>query len=424
MNTTRREFVNAAGGLAIGAALAPGMQAAPETKNVSRTKKGTLLAVYLRGGADPLGVIVPFADPNLTRWRPSLSLPGPDDPGPHRLLPLDGTFGLNPNMKAVHAMYERGYCAPIVCVGSPHGTRSHFDAQDFMERGAPGQKLISTGWLNRYLEATKSKHDANLRAISLQPLLPRSMRGPYSVLARPDGKTDLALDTYARLYPGSAMNKKKPTKSGPLGSQTRGVIQQFGTRTIEQLRELQQVLEKSPSAKVKYPRSEFARLLADLAKVIKADRGLEVTALDYGGWDHHINEGPANGQLGKMLFDVSESLGAFYEDLGSAGERVCVLVMSEFGRTVKENGNQGTDHGHGGFMLAIGSMVQGKKVHGHWGGLAESQLYENRDLPVHTDFRVIFAEVLDGLLQFDGIKEGLFPEYTPQSPPLALIRAA
>ncbi|MEX2188363.1 MAG: DUF1501 domain-containing protein, partial [Pirellulales bacterium] len=385
--------------------------------------KPTLIVVYLRGGADPLGVVVPFADRNLTRWRPSLALPGPDGVGPNRVLPLDDTFGFNPNMSELHAMYERGYCAPIVCVGSPHGTRSHFDAQDFMERGAPGTKLISTGWLNRYLDATRKSDDANLRAISLQPLLPRAMRGKYAVLAKPDQKAELALATYEKAYPrGKA--KESTAKADVLGEQTRNAIKQFGARTVEQLRELQNVLEQTPATSVKYPGSTFARQLRDIAKVIKADRGLEVTAVDYGGWDHHINEGPATGQLGRMLGDVSASLGAFFEDLGAAGKNVLVLAMSEFGRTVKENGNQGTDHGHGGFMLAFGSMLNGKQVYGKWTGLEESQLYEQRDLPVHTDFRVVFAETLKALFDYDGIKEGLFPEYTTASEPLGFMSDA
>jgi uncharacterized protein (DUF1501 family) len=165
--------------------------------------------------------------------------------------------------------------------------------------------------------------------------------------------------------------------------------------------------------------------MRDLAKIIKAKRGLEVTALEYGGWDHHINEGPVNGELGKKLSDVSGAIGAFVSDLGpKTMENVCVLVMSEFGRTVKENGNKGTDHGHGGFMLAIGGPLVGKNVYGKWTGLSEDQLYERRDLPAHTDFRVVFAETLKGVFRFDGIKEGLFPEYTVSSPPLDFMRTA
>jgi hypothetical protein len=163
--------------------------------------------------------------------------------------------------------------------------------------------------------------------------------------------------------------------------------------------------------------------MRDIAKIIKANRGLEVTALDYGGWDHHINEGPADGELGRKLADVSGSLGAFVDDLGpELIQHVLVLVMSEFGRTVRENGNKGTDHGHGGFMLAVGGRLNGGNVYGKWTSLNENDLYERRDLPVHTDFRVAFAESLHGLFGFDGIKLGLFPEYTPESPPLGSCR--
>jgi uncharacterized protein (DUF1501 family) len=188
------------------------------------------------------------------------------------------------------------------------------------------------------------------------------------------------------------------------------------------LAELNAILDQPQQGTAKYPQSTFGRQLRDIAKVIKANRGLEVTALDYGGWDHHINEGPIDGQLGKNLADVSASVGAFVNDLGPAAmEHVLILIMSEFGRTVKENGNRGTDHGHGGFMLAVGGRLNGKKVYGKWTGLEDNQLYQSRDLPVHTDFRDVFAETLKGVFKFDAIKAGLFPRYRPQTPPLDFI---
>jgi uncharacterized protein (DUF1501 family) len=416
MNPLRRQFLGQMGACAAGAAIA----AAAPRKTARKDSTPTLIAVYLRGGADALAAVVPFADKHLRSWRPSLAMPDPASTEPNHLLALDDTFAFNPNWKDLHKIHDAGYCAPLVCVGSPHPTRSHFDAQDFMERGAPGEKLISTGWLNRYLRETASDDDANLRAISLQPLLPRALRGPFAVLARPDDKAQLAMATYARLYA-----REKPSSSSAkkhaLGEETRQAVAEFGARTIEQLRELHQVLEQSPAPTVKYPASHFARQLADIAKVIKANRGLEVTAIDYGGWDHHIDEGPVTGQLGKMLADVSASTAAFFEDLAGAGKNVVMLVMTEFGRTVKENGNRGTDHGHGGFMLAIGGRVQGKRVYGKWSGLDEDNLYDRRDLPVHTDFRVVFAEVLRALFDFDATKAGLFPGYVADAPPMGFM---
>lgn len=420
MNSSRREFVQQAGVTALGAAAlasaAPRMASAAPTPPARQAP--TLIAVYLRGGADMLGTVVPYGDKNYPKVHPTIAVPDPESKAARRALPLDDTFGFNPNMKALHALYEKGLCVPIVCVGSPHSTRSHFDAQDFMERGSPGQKMVTTGWLNRYLQATRTAGDANLRAVSLQSLLPRSLRGAFPVLAKPDQKAELALGMYSQLYRKSGPGPSATTS----GQDTKKTIESLGARTIEQLSELTHVLEKAPPPIAKYPESGFGRQMRDLAKIIKAKRGLEVTALDYSGWDHHINEGPIDGQLGKKVGDVSDSIGAFVDDLGpQLMKNVLVLVMSEFGRTVRENANHGTDHGHGGFMLAVGGRVNGKKVHGKWTGLEANKLYDQRDLPVHTDFRVVFAAALQGTFGFDGIKEGLFPEYTPDSPPLDLL---
>jgi uncharacterized protein (DUF1501 family) len=424
MTTTRRTFIQSAGACALGTTaigLAPRLSAAPAQRANSAVQP-TLVAVYLRGGADALSTVVPFADKNYPKLRPTLAIPGPDHKGKDHALPLDDQFGFNPNMSALHNLYKAGLCVPIVCVGSPHPTRSHFDAQDFMERGAPGMKMIGTGWLNRYLSDTRTTRDANLRAISLQSLLPRSLRGEFPVLAKPEQNADLAMQVYSQLYPHQDNMPKRPV-GNVVGSQTKAEIVEFGARTIDQLWELNAILKESPPPAAKYPNSGFAHELRDVAKVIKANRGLEVTAIDYGGWDDHIAEGPLDGQMARRLGDVSDSIGAFVEDLGpNLMDHVLVLVMSEFGRQVQENGNKGCDHGHGGFMLVIGGRLNGKKVYGRWEGLDDSHLYERRDLAVTTDFRVVFAETLQGLYKFDGIKQKLFPEYTPTSKPLDFLK--
>lgn len=426
MGSTRREFLQQTGATVLGAAAysqAVSAQAPAASRAAPQTP--TLIAVYLRGGADPLCTIVPYADSDYPRHRPTLAVPGPDSKSTNKVLPLDATFGFNPNLKHLYALYQKGLCAPVVCVGSPHPTRSHFDAQDFMERGAPGLRHVMDGWLNRYLQETRTAKDANLRAVSLQSLLPRSLRGDYPVLARPDQKADLALAVYSKLYP-QMKGRPSSTPASPVrGQQTKQHVQELGARTIEQLVELNQILDRPSGTTARYPESGFGRQMRDIAKLIKSRRGLEITALDYGGWDHHVNEGPINGQLGQKLEDVGATLGAFVEDLGpQLVKNVLVLVMSEFGRTVKENNNQGTDHGHGGFMLAVGGKVSGKRVYGKWHGLATKDLYEQRDLPVTTDFRGVFAEALQALFDFDGIKLGLFPEYTTVSPPLGLLQAS
>jgi len=424
MITTRRELLEQTGLalVASGAAHALTGSAATAAPVKRPAATPTLIIIYLRGGADALSIVVPYQDKDYFRHRPSLAMTQPRSSA-GAVLPLDDQFGFNPNLKELHELYEQGICAPIVAVGSPHGTRSHFDAQDFMERGAPGLKNVATGWLNRYLQDTKTSKDANLRAVSLQPLLPRSLRGAYPVLARPEQKADQAMALYSQLYVDQPVRMTGNPKGGQQG--TKMAVQEFGARTIEQLYELNGVLDDPDSSSVKFPETGFGRQMRDIAKLIKAQHGLQVTALDYGGWDHHIDEGPVTGQLGKKLADVSGSLGAFAKDLGSEHlKNTLVLVMSEFGRTAKENDNQGTDHGHGGFMLAIGGKVQGKKVYGKWTGLDESQLYERRDLPVHTDFRIVFAEALHGLFGFDVVKAKLFPEFDVQLNALHLIQGA
>ncbi len=420
MHSTRRAFLEQ---VAIGAlAVSRGSDMPPAIGAPNGAADGPnpcLIAIYLRGGADALSAVVPYGDRHYRQHRPSLVLAAPhagDEES--RVLPLDDTFGFNPHMKELHGLYEAGLCAPIVAVGSSHPTRSHFDAQDFMERAAPGQKSLTTGWLNRYLQATRTSRDSNLRAVSLQPLLPRSLRGEYPVLAKPEQAAEQALNVYSSMY----MNQNS-RKGRSAGSVAHKAIQAFGARSVEQLYELTMILRADTPAPVRYPATPFGRQMRDIAKLIKARRGLEIVGLDYGSWDHHIQEGPLSGQMGRQLDDLCGSIGAFAKDLGHEMlEHVLVLVMSEFGRTVRENDNQGTDHGHGGFMLAVGGKVQGKQVYGRWTGLADSQLYEGRDLPVHTDFRTVFSESLQGMFGFDGFARKTFPDFASTEPPLGFLR--
>ncbi len=423
MNLTRRDFIQHAGTGVLCTAAAGAMPLHwAEASSLSRQATPSLIVIYLRGGADMLSAIVPYADQQYPGLRPSLALSKPEAKNDRAVLPLDGQFGFNPQMRDLHSLYTKGMCVPILNVGSPHPTRSHFDAQDFMERGAPGQRHVMTGWLNRYLMDTKTSRDSSLRALALQPLLPRSLRGEYPVLARPDQKSSFAMDVYGRLYPKQSSSTRSTTQSA--AAQNKQQIEEYGAKTISQLRELNAILDQPTPGKVNYPDHPFGRQMRDLAKVIKANRGLEVSALDYNGWDHHINEGPIDGQMGKMLHALSSGISAFVEDMGTHMNHVLVLVMSEFGRTVKENGNQGTDHGHGGFMIAIGGRVQGGKVYGQWLGLNANQLYQGRDLPVTTDFRVVFAEVLQAMFRYDGLAKGLFPQYASNPSPLQFLRSA
>ena len=417
MNNSRRQFIRQSGSAVLGASV---LSAAATQSVHGRTKlkgpKPTLVAIYLRGGADALNVIVPYKDKRYSAVRPTIAVPGPDSKAEHRAIPVGDTFALNPNLKGLAALYEQGQCAPIVCAGSHHTTRSHFSAQDYMERAAPGMPSVTTGWLDRYLEATKTANDPALRAFVLQPLLPRSLRGPYPVVAMPRRSSDKTIDVYKDSY--NRMTKKM---GGP-GRQLKDQILSAGKSTIVNLKELNRVIGAPDDSKANYPGTPFGTQMKNIAKVIKANKGVEVTALDYRGWDHHQNEGPIDGTLGTKLADLGDSIKAFSDDLGDRMDRVLVLVMTEFGRTVRENGNNGTDHGHGGAMFAVGRMVADKKVYGTWSGLEDRHLYKNRDLPVHTDFRNIFAETLQRLFGFDGIKDGLLPKYTRANQPLNFLK--
>lgn len=430
MTPSRRRFLARSGSLLLGGS-APGLLRGSDKDPPPSPREGrpTLVTIYLRGGVDTLGVLVPFREARYAKLRPTLAVPAPDAKGKGASLPLDDTFAMNPNLPELHDLYTRGICSPVVCVGSHHSTRSHFDAQDFMERAAPGLRHVKDGWLNRYLSETRTDRDTPLRAIAMQRRLPRSLRGSYPVLATPSaGEATEAMDAFDGLHRShdesgaAAAEGKEPAPAAGL----RRKIVESGRNTIERLRYLDEIAARGNGASGDdggYPGSSFGRQMRQVAGIIKADAGLEIAAVDYDGWDHHVDEGPSEGNMAKHLSNVSAGVGAFVRDLGPRMDRVLILLMSEFGRTVAENGNRGTDHGHGGLMIAVGGMVEGGRVLGRWNGLAEDQLYEGRDLPVHTDFRNVFAETLQSLLGFDGVAAGMFPEYAPAAPPLEFLRA-
>lgn len=445
MSPTRRQFL--AGSSAFMGAAALGL----DTKALAQALRDsghppTLVTIYLRGGADPLNTICPAGDPEYHRIRPTIAVPGrsdnPDNPG---VIPLTNLFGLHPALRPLHALYENERMAAIMCTGSTHPTRSHFDAQDFMERAAPGVESVTEGWLNRYLTATASDGDPMLRGVSLQPTLPRSLRGEYPVLAVPTGSADRAMNVFERLYScddeaetrqqnnGNAQGPAEDAPAeGPRVGPTAAVapveqaeddlaetIAEAGQDSIERLRHLNGIVRGQGGGE--YPDTRLANQLQDIAKVIKAGEGLEVAAVDYFGWDHHAYQGGSQGTMANMLGTLAEAIRAFHDDLGEHMDKTLVLVMSEFGRTVRENGNNGSDHGHGGFMLAVGGMVRGGNIYGRWTGLDRDALYHGRDLPVHVDFRVVFAETLFSLFGFRADETEFFPEYEANERPVGFL---
>jgi len=454
MDTTRRDFLKrstatmltAAGAGAIGKEIFAPTYVYGARNLPDRDSGPTLVVIYLRGGSDPLSVIVPYDDRTYYEMRPTISIPK------NKLLRIDDVFGLNLAMQPLVPMFKAGEIAPIINVGSPNDTRSHFDAQDFMERAAPGIKSMSEGWLNRYLYRTRRDTDPELRALAIQPLLPRSLRGEYPVLAAPARKSnrhEKAMATFEELYgcdedrrmhraakaaesradtrrPGRRKSRggsEQPTiNSEEAGRQS---IVSAGSNTIRRLRELRRIIDEAPDTHVHYPPNLGEQLQA-VAKVIRANVGLEIVAVDYNDWDHHAGQGGPGGRMSGMLGNLSRSIAAFYNDLGDRRNMVCTLVMSEFGRTVKENGNNGSDHGRGGYMLVIGEMVNGNRMYGRWTGLDVANLADGRDLPVYTDFRLVFAEVLYKLFGYDPTApqavKYMFPGWTNRGRSLGLLK--
>lgn len=389
-------------------------------------KAGTLVCIYLRGGCDALNMVVPFGDPRYYQVRPSIAIAAKDQGQEKGVIALDKFFGLHPSMEALYPLWEKKRFAPVINVGSPHPSRSHFDCQDFMEYAAPGERGITAGWLNRFLSATAEESESDFRAVATQALLPRALRGDFPVLAVPDldrGRND-PLDVFDEVYQELDAMAMGTREEDTAPANTEDKILRSGRTTIDAIRRYREIVDKASTGESKYPENWFARGLRQIARVIKADAGLEVACLDFGGWDHHIQEGGYEGTMANMLRTLSEGLAAFMADLGDRSERVVCLTMSEFGRTVHENGNRGTDHGHGGVMLAVGGRVNGGKVYGQWAGLEDKNLYEERDLPVWTDFRSIQYEVLSQLFLCQ-VPKDFFPKYRVNPKDcLGLIRGA
>lgn len=401
-----------------------------------------LVVVFLRGGTDALHMLFPWKDADFVAGRPTLHLTEADG-----VLPLDGTFALHPAMSALKPAWDAKMLAPIVCAGSPHPTRSHFDAQDWMEYAAPGDRTVRDGWINRFLAATApaASSASEFRALGMQDLLPRSLRGQYKVLAVPSNldrkRGGQTLDRFEDFYgDGSDIMEGGADMQGRRDDDETGVVES-GRMTIETLRRFSAIVgsaaggpgageeggarpdprdrrrarderdtaAESPNA---YPDSQFARRLAILSKVVRAGAGLEVAGLDYGGWDDHTNAGGTDGKLAARMRDLSRSLAAFMAELGERMATTTILLVSEFGRNVHENGNNGTDHGHGGVMWVMGGGVKGGQIHGTWEGTEAKALYQGRDLPVSTDFRDVYASVLANSFGFEPGKE-FFPGHKP-----------
>jgi uncharacterized protein (DUF1501 family) len=359
------------------------LQRALYAQDTPGQRKKVLVAIFQRGAADGLNIVVPHGDAEYYKLRPTIAIPRPNSPGAREdaVIDLDGTFGLHPSLAALKPIWDARQLAVVHAVGSPDPTRSHFDAQDYMESGTPGLKATSDGWLNRALPPAHAPLSP-IRAVSIGATLPRTMRGVNSAIA---------MEALRNFKVGNA-GAASVLQSLYSGSNDQ-VLNGTGKETFDAVSLLQSIQKASyqPAAGAVYPRGRFGDSMRQIAQMIKADAGVEVAFADIGGWDHHVNE---TGPLANLLRDFGQGLAAFHQDLGDRMQDVVVVTMSEFGRTAQENGNRGTDHGHANAMFVMGGPVRGGEVHGKWPGLAREQLHDGRDLQLTTDFRDVLGELV------------------------------
>ena len=381
---SRRAFLRDGACALVSLGFAPSFLARTVAAATPTRRSKRLIAIFQRGAVDGLSMIVPHGEAEYYRVRPGIAVARPDSSA-DAAVDLDGFFAFNPRLAPLAPIWRRGDLAIVHACGSPDATRSHFDAQDYMETATPGVKSTEDGWLNRYLQVRKAEAEHPFRAVSLTPQMPRTMQGHASVIAMNQ------LSQFG--IRGAAMNESFEAQYAAAADL---VLKGTGREAFDAMR----TLKAADPARYRaangavYPTTAFGQALQQIAQLAKSDVGLEVAFAELGGWDTHVNQGSAQGQLATRLDDLARSIAALVTDLGEDMADTVVLTMSEFGRAVSENGNRGTDHGHGNAMMVMGGGVRGGKVHGKWPGLAAANRYEGRDLAVTTDFRDVFGEVV------------------------------
>jgi uncharacterized protein (DUF1501 family) len=350
-------------------------------------RRKTLITIFQRGAMDGLNAVVPYGDSDYYNLRRTIAVQKPGQTG--GAINLDGYFGLNPALKPFENLWKNKQLAIVHAAGSPDNTRSHFDAQDYMETATPGVKSTRDGWLNRILQNGAGNNSSPFRAVALSGQLPRSLMGRAPAVAMTN-LADFAIK--AGNYTPNLQGGFEAIYEQTVGGDTLGTT---GKETFEAIHLLKNAnpAQYKPENGAIYPNTQLGNSLRQIAQLIKSGVGLEVAFAEMNGWDTHANEGGARGQIANLLRDFSTSIAALVTDLGTRMDDVVILTMSEFGRTARENGTRGTDHGHGNAMFVIGNSVKGGKVYGDWKGLANDKLYEGRDLDVTTDFRNVFGEV-------------------------------
>ncbi|MBA4168429.1 MAG: DUF1501 domain-containing protein [Chitinophagaceae bacterium] len=419
-----RRFFLKAGGLALFTAGAGGIpsfvaKAAQSRKIYQPYKKNkVLVCIFQRGAMDGLMAVTPFNDSYLQKARPGLMMSAAKA-ADHSLIDLDGRFGLHPAMNAFEPLFREKQLTIVHGVGSPNNTRSHFDAQDYMETGTPFNKGTSSGWLNRAVGLSGHDHTTPFRAVSMTPSLPRSFYGTNDAIAisnledfaiQPTGNADSSISSekdFKELY----------SKDSSL------LLNSTAKETFEAAKLIRgaDVKNYQPSGGVVYPLSALGKSLRQIAQLVKMNVGLEIAFAECSGWDTHFNQGTAAGTFSRSASDLSNAIAAFWKDIESYQDDVELMTMTEFGRTVHQNGTNGTDHGRASCMFIVGNDIKGGIVHGTVPELSMENLEDHRDLPVTTDFRAVFNEVAtnhlkikdDGTLfpGWKGNNVGMFQQY-------------
>jgi len=384
MQTTRRGFVKNGALALVGTSAIPSFlaRAVMAESSAAAANHRKLVVIFQRGAADGLNIIVPYKEPNYYAMRPTLAIQ------PNQVLDLDGFFGLHPSMAALQPLYRKGHLAIVHATGLPDSTRSHFDAQDFMESGTPGLKATADGWLNRVLQAEENVSRSPFRAIALGGQVPRTLEGRVPAIAVGN------LQDFTIGGRGSSSSPIGDTLEQMYAASPNSVLHGTGEETFEAVKMLKATNPQKykPEHGAQYP-AAFGNNMKQIAQLLKADLGVEAAFADIGDWDTHQNQGNINGHLANRLKEFSESIAAFWQDMGDDAEQITLITMSEFGRTARQNGSGGTDHGHGNVMFVLGGHVKGGRVYGKWPGLANEQLNEGRDLVITTDYRRVVGEV-------------------------------
>ena len=351
-----------------------------------------LVVIFQRGAADGLNVVVPYREKNYYAMRPGIAIPD------NQVIDLDGFFGLHPALAPFKPLYDQGHLAIIHAAGSPDMSRSHFDAQDYMESGTPGVKSTDDGWLNRALQAedlrprimSHAQEHTAFRAVALGSQVPRTLAGKVPAIALAN------INSFTVGGKGPAPSPAATAFQAMYGESGDSILHATGDETFDAVKMLRAANpgQYTPVAGANYPNNEFGNNMKQIAQLLKANLGVEAAFTDVSGWDTHQNQGGVTGQLADRLREFSSAIAAFWLDMGPAAENITLVTMSEFGRTARQNGTGGTDHGHANAMFVLGGHVKGGKVYGRWPGLANEQLNEGRDLTVTTDFRQVLGEAV------------------------------